>query len=360
MFISKVCTHTALHCTCNNYMYIIYEYALLFNLFNSDVVNMELESNSVPIETPFQSIQYSHLNSHNQLEQPNDQQIDSKQQTSEGGDFPSSLGTKDTLHHHGDETVREKSFLVEGETVGNQQANSDIENSLQRDGKEVDKYSNNEHDVVQSTSSSEAAPELKLNQKSQDEGEIKSSLSHGHGDSLEGREEKADSEVNVVEQSSNRVGSNDKVIESHPASMEDSERGGELKQQDFDVASSSKTEDAQSVRKDDMNIHEVKNVKEAVTDKGDKMADSLSEEASPEVVDSRGELSRGEGSELSSSRVEGKTEGEGVGELSEGVGGVNESEGAEQSETSDVDDDMMTFEEFKQKKMEEGETNGGV
>ena len=61
-------------------MFIFKVYALLFNLFNSDIVNMELESNPVPIETPFKSTQYSHSDSHNPLEQPNDQQMDSEQQ----------------------------------------------------------------------------------------------------------------------------------------------------------------------------------------------------------------------------------------------------------------------------------------
>ena len=348
---------------------------MIFAFLNiySSAPNMELESDRVPIETPFQSSHHSYQESNDKILDQDHLVSDSTYPGRENPLTSSSMEQVDESHYHGYETLPIKSSEVNVAS----QTNLDSENSLQNDVTDSDKNSNRklqDDDVTQSpsheASSDIDAPDGNLNhggveRKGEGDGKVEgeeSSFANRPDKSFEEGKE-VDSEAGV-QQGPEQDAFADKIDETQrtPHADDDglSEGIAETRQENGDNSESpSSTKEDTSV---DKNVHEEGEervvVEKGKTEDDDKMADIEKREDSSEVAEVQTESSEKEEDkeELTSRMPE-----EEVGVVSEGggeLGGVSRKEGAGHSELDEVDessdDDMMTFEEFKQKKMEEG------
>ena len=293
------------------------------------------------------------------------------------GDAPVQMQTNDVpsdTSHSQHEQSEQKSLPSENSDES-ADSSSNSETNSHNDKRELDKNSDTnlqEDEVIHTTphqvSLGEDAPEEKLNDESkglgEGDGEMNergSSKVHGEGGSVN----QADAAEEIREKGSDmQQQTGQKVVTEHskdePANGNHVGEGSELKQEAgvSDQATPEGEESTQSVE-DGGDVHE-ETGKEMETKPPDrvedgKLAENLSESEKshlqnvPKVMDSAKE----EESEGVTSRGEGETGGR---EEAEPVGeeeGKREGDG-EGDKDGSSDDEMMTFEEFKQKKREEG------
>ena len=335
---------------------------------------MELESDRVPIETPFQSSRHSYQESNDKILEQVHLVSDSTYPARGNPLTSSSMEQVDESHYHGYETLPIKSSEVNVAS----QTSVDSENSLQNDVTDLDKNSNRklqDDDVIQSpsheASSDKDAPDGNLihggvERKGEGDGDVKgdeSSFANSPDKSFEkGKEVYSEASV---QQGAEQDTFADKIDEKQPTPHADddglSEGIAETRQENGDNSESpSLMKEGTDV---DKNVYEEGEVRDVVekekTEDDDKMADIEKREDSSKVAEVQTESS--EKKEEDKEELTSRMPEEEVGVVSEGggeLGGVSRKEGAGHSELDEVDessdDDMMTFEEFKQKKMEEG------
>ena len=336
---------------------------------------MELESDPVPYETPLQSSLNSFQDSHEQFPNHDDQRADSAQlslhlddthpESTEKGTY---AGTDDS-HHHSNKVLGEKDSLSESGDVFTSDSNPDTENSPESGITELNKNSNMDHqEYVSRTpshhmSSDEAAPvnlddsegEGGSDEEVRSEDHSDSSSSDGHTDALE-REEERDGDL---QQDSKNEGGTDIILEKQRTSQDDGNVGdAEIERETGAISQASVTTENSHASEADLNPTEDidKETEMEITRViNEEKIDSGEHEVSSETDGGHLELSK-EGEsvsvELSSEEVEGEEAISEGGEL--GGGGDGEGLGEVSKDEEGGDDDMMTFEEFKQKKMEEG------
>ena len=300
---------------------------------NSNSLNMELESDPVPYETPLQSNQNSFQDSSEHPQQQNDQVADSTQPSlhiHNDNAPPLRSAEEDTpTDHHGNQMLRDKLSTSDAE-------NSSEENRVELDKNRIDQQ---DDDVISfyshHPSSDEVAP-----------------VNHGAGEELSAKgtvgsdrqtdpvEREVEREVDAQSESRNEAVDDDtnKLQENDNVGVEETEK---------ETVSRSKTSlGSEEIHTAEayLNIHEETDKSETERTEENKISNSEQQEGLSEIED----LSKEGVSEELSSRTEG--EGQIVSEGGELRGGGEWEEPGEAEE----DEDMMTFEEFKQKKIEEG------